>query len=512
MPSSTTPQIADAVHVDQRSAPVWRSWLTVFASAFVLYGLTAQRGAQWQDSGMHILRAVTADLYGSHGLALVHPLHHWLARCAASVGFIEPCFAITLISATAGAAAIANTFGCVWTLSGNRRAAFFAAGSLMLAHTFWQTATLVETYTLAAALLSGECWCLAIYAQSHRRGPLCSALFLNGLGVANHLLAGLTTPILVIVALHAVYTERLRVRHAAVAAGLWLLGSLPFTGLVLLSMLRSGDAGQTLHSALFGLTFADEVLNVSISTRMLLISGGFALLNFPNALLLLAAFGVIRAGRLSMPVLARRALLAAMLIHVLFAIRYKVVDQHVFFIPAYVVTAIFGGLGYSLIDRNMQNRKKLCVATTVMLAVTPVLYAITPTVARRFDVLRSVERNKPYREDYDYLFTPWSVADRSAEQMSRNAVELAGESGLIVVEDSMAVFAVRYSAIRHGHPGLEVLRDATEVQLESAIRDDRPVVCVPRDRTAPQTELPRRLGRWEPAGDLFILDAGSAGR
>ena len=54
-------------------------------------------------------------------------------------------------------------------------------------------------------------------------------------------------------------------------------------------------------------------------------------------------------------------------------------------------------------------------AATATLALTPALYAIVPAVARRFDVLGGVERNKPYRDDYVYVFSPWSVVEDSAE-------------------------------------------------------------------------------------------------
>ena len=505
MPGSEPPQCANASDATDRVAPSWRSWLAVFAGAAVLYALTARRGAQWQDSGMHILRAVTGDLYGAYGLALVHPLHHWLARLAAAMDFVEPSFAITLISAVAGAVTVANTFGCIVTLSGNRRAALLAAGALAVAHTFWQAATLVETYTLATALFSGECWCLAVYAMTHRRGALLTALMLNGLGVANHLLAGLTTPILACVMLHAVYTRRVSLRIAVAAAGLWLLGSLPYTALILVATLRSGDFAGTLHSALFGQSFADEVLNTALSLRGLLITIGFVLLSFPNALLPLAAYGLIRARRFGIPVIAVRALSAGLAIHVLFAVRYNVVDQHTFFMLAYVLAAVFGGIGYAVVERNARSPSRLFALAAITLAATPVLYALTPTVARRFNVLRAVERHKPYRDDYVYVFTPWSVVERSAETMSRHAVELAGETGLIIVEDSMALFAVRYRALRADRPGVHIVHKVTEVQLESAAGAGRPVVIVPKNRAAPRTKLPTRLGQWQRAGDLFVL-------
>ena len=477
----------------------------------MLYALTAQRGAQWQDSGMHILRAVTGDLYGAHGLALVHPLHHWLARLACLIDFVEPSFAITLISSAAGAVAVANTFGCVLTLSGNRRAALFAACSLAVAHTFWQSATLTETYTLAAALFSAECWCLVVFAMTHRRAAILAALLLNGLGVANHLLAGLNTPILLAVMLHAVYTRRTSRRVAVGGAGLWLLGSLPYTALILMTMLRSVDLTGTLHSALFGNSFADAVLNTSLSSRGLLMMIGFVLLSFPNALLPLATCGLIRARRFGLPVVAARALSIALVFQVLFAIRYDVVDQHMLFVLAYVLAAIFGGIGYAVVERRSRKRSRLLAVAILSLGATPALYAVTPYVARQFDLLRSVARYEPYRDNYIYVLTPWSVIERSAETMSRQAVELAGETGTIVVENDMASFAVRYRAIRAGRTNVRITKEISRAELEDAARTGTPIVIVPRNHGEPRTELPPQLGQWQRVGDLFVLQANPAG-
>ncbi|MHC4696561.1 MAG: hypothetical protein ACYTFA_07460, partial [Planctomycetota bacterium] len=169
----------DAPSMTGRAAPdreagftILKGWFALFLAAFALYAATASRGAQWQDSGHHILRIVTGESVNPLGLALSHPLHHWLGRLVVVPDILEPCFVITLISSFAAALAVANTFGCVCALTRRRDAALLAAASLALANTFWQMATVVETYTLAAALLSAEIWCLAEYGRSRRAKTL----------------------------------------------------------------------------------------------------------------------------------------------------------------------------------------------------------------------------------------------------------------------------------------------------------------------------------------------------
>jgi len=479
--------------------------------ALALYALTANRGAQWQDSGWHILRIVSGELVHPLGLALSHPLHYWLGRMAVGVGLFEPCFAITLISSLAAAVAVANVYGCVRSITSNRWAAIFAAASLGVAHTFWKMATVTEINTATAALLAGECWCLARFTSTGRRGTLWGLLLLNGLGLSNHPLALLTTPVLAVVVMHGLVRRAIPPRAAAVGLVLWVIGSLPYTGLVALRMVHTGDIGGAIRSALFGHSFAGAVLNTSLTGRMLLISVGFIALNFPNLLLPLAGVGVVRGRNAGVPVVFHRALVAALLIHLVFVMRYNVVDQFTFFVPSYVLLCLFGGLGFAEVSRwgDVAKRRLVFWGAVVLLVATPVGYAFVPSMARHYGVLRSVERHKPYRDDYVYLFTPWSVADRSAERMSRRAVSLAAPNGVIVVEDDMAAFAIRYRVLRDAMTDVTIMDHVDPSAITEAIRHGRPVVLVPRNTTELPTPLP--TGVWERDGELYV-PASSAGR
>jgi len=528
----------------------WPGWLAFFASALLLYTFTANRGPQWQDSGYHILRVVTGESVNPLGLALTHPLHHWLGRFAVAFNLVEPAFAVTLVSAFAAALAVANIYGCVIALTSDRIAAALAALSLAVANTFWQLATITETYTLAGALLSAECWCLASFLTKHSivdRLPLpgargfassnhqiakspnhqfrscpCAFLgmfFFNGLGLANHNFALLTMPVLAGVAIVALRHRWIAWSHVLLAAVLWLIGSLPYTGLVAAEALRSGELRTTLHSALFGNVYEKSVLNATVTGRRLLINVAFIALNFPNLLLPAAAYGLVAFRRVGVAPILRWALLAALLIHAVFVLRYSVPDQHTFFTPMYLLLVLFGGVGFAAWrstlapDRerdaitacreSARTHRRLVQIALLLLAVTPVLYAFVPAIARRFDVLGFVEQHKSYRDDYVYLFTPWSIVERSAERMSREAVELAGERGVIIVEDGMAEFAVRYRAIREGKKGIEITPELKPEDLLRSVAGSRPIVLVPW--SVGERLTPPPSGAWRRVGDLYLL-------
>lgn len=495
-----------------RSRHFISDWLMVTAAAFSLYTLTANRGAQWQDCGLFILNIVQGELVNPLGLALTHPVHYWLGRLAIWPGVLEPSFAITLVSSLGAAVAVGNVFGGVRALTDRRSAALWAAASLAMAHTFWKLATVAEVYTISAALLAGECWCLILFMRTGRRKHLWAGLLLNGLGIGNHLQATLMLPVWLGVLAWGLAGRRIRWADMAVGGLLWLVGTLPYSGLVAVEMAHSGDWRVTLGSALFGsssLGYADSVLNVALSARLLAVSGGFTLLSFPNLLLPAALYGLWRWRVLGLPRGLRGALGVGLLVHAGFACRYNVVDQYTFFLPAYVLTAILGGAGAAAVLRWAPSaRRKAIWAAIIMLAATPAVYAAAPSIARWLGVLEGVARHKPYRDDYVYLLTPWSVVERSADRMGREAVALAGPEGTILVEDPMGRPAVRYHAHRSGWTDLLVLAVPAgqpewiaDLSRQMAT-DGRRVVLVPADVTR---EPPAEVS-WRRVGALYVLE------
>lgn len=481
--------------------------------SFAVYAVTANRGAQWQDSGHLILRVVTRDVNGDLGLALSHPLHHWLGRLAAWPGWGTPAAAITLVSALAGGLAVANVYGCVRSITSSSRAGLFAAASLGIAHTFWQMSTLAEVYTPTVALLAGELWCLAAFLRGNRLAFM-GMFLLNGLGVSNHLLAGLTTPVLLAVAVLALWNRRLPLRYYAAAAGLWAAGSLPYSTMVLAEWWRTGDFAGTMQSALFGTSYARNVLNTDITLGLLAQAVAFVVYNFPNLLLPAALLGIARARQIGVPETARWALLAALLIHLLFVARYDVQDQQTFFLPTYLLLSIFGGIGaaYVLSWPASPARRNVITAALILMMLTPGVYVVTPPIARRLQLLDRYPQ-KPFRDNYHYVFTPWSVIERSAEQMSRTALALAGPGGVILYEDRMGAFALKYQALQANWDGILALMprlDSPEGRgrfmelIQGADGTLRRTVLVPTDVRKVDTDL---LGgmKWAPRDNLYVL-------
>jgi len=485
----------------------------VLVAGLALYGLTANRGAQWQDSGWQQLRIVRGELEHPYGWALAHPLQHYLGRAAIYGLPIEPAFAITLVSAVAAAIAVANLAALLLLITRRRDAALIASTALALSHTFWQNATYTESYALVAALLTGEWLCLAYFVIRGSRRALLLGALLNGLGIANHLLAGLAT---LVDAGFLAWTLRKRLiipRIAIACAACWLVGACPYLVPVLRALIQSGDASGTIHSALFG-NYAGQVLNASVTPRMLVLAVGYVLYNFPGLTVFLAGCGLFMKSATTRSL--RVVWTIQLLLFSVFVIRYSIADLYTYFFPIYTLLCMFAGLGLARIlgSWNPRQARVIMVLAAITAIWTPIVYLVTSHVLESRGLLKKMVRNKPYRDGYRAFFLPWGCANDAGERVNRAVAAAAGEDGVVLVADHMIGFGIRYAQAVQELPAsvqvLDIAREADAAQvsrwkarLAGFLLENRPVVLVPRDRDRPETCV--RAARWRRVGDLYLL-------
>jgi hypothetical protein len=482
----------------------WIGWGLVFTSAMMLYYFTCAREVQWQDSGQFVMRIAKGELADRFGLALVHPLHFWIGRVAVRLLPVKPAFAVPLVSALFGALTVANVFGIVMQLTRRIPAALFAAAGLALAHTFWHMSTTAEVYTISAMFLTAEVWTLLLWDKTGRPAWLIAAFAMNGLGLADHNLALLTLPVVGIALLSAIWGRQVGWRTFVLAGVVWCIGAGLFLGLVVQQAWETGQVGQTIHSALFG-DYQRSVIGSARALRFAAVSMAFTLLSFPNLVLPLALMGAVRGRLAGLSRFARRVLLADLAMHLLFVLRYDVIDQYTFLVPAYALVAILAGIGLNNIVTRWPRRlaSPILALACVLVCLDPLTYLLAEHAARRFGVLGELARDKPYRDDYRYLFSAWGRGEGSAARLSREAARLAGNDGVLVVEDELASFAIKYELFEEGKTGVEVcLRDDSPL-IDEARRARRRVVLVPLRANLLPIDPPD--GRWEPIGALYIL-------
>lgn len=493
---------------DARGA--WKWWLLAFVAALSLYVATSNRGVQWQDSGWQQYRILTGSIEHPLGLALTHPLQFFLGRLFVLSLPIEPAWATTLVSALAGAIGVANLVLLIRLTTGVRIAAVLSGLSLMLAHTYWQYATLTESYTLVVALLTSEWLCWAMFVRTRHSGWLVLLAGASGLGVANHMLAALAIPINALAVIAVVLRERKRAWLLLVTPLVGLLALAPYGVLVVQSGLASGDWAETLRSAAFG-RFQNQVLNASMSLRQLSLAAGYVIYNFADLTLLAALIGWRwPAGAFAV---LKRIVLTQGVLYLLFALRYDIVDQYTFFIPSYAALAVLSGWGWAWCAAKTKQKYMagfMLGLGLLLVAIKPLTYYEVAEFARQEGLFQRLVRNAPYRDGYASYFLPWSVSDRAAEEIVTQAAELAGPHSVILTEISMVHHALLYARATGRLPegvtiGLVVQNHHPfEDKVREALRDGDAVILVPRDRDQPRYSS--LDGVWLRAGDLYVLD------
>ncbi len=429
-----------------------RVWLLVAAAAAVVFLLTAQRGPAWQDSGIFQWRMHTTDLAGHLGLALAHPLLIILGRCVRLLGLPGELWRYNAVSALAAAVATANLAVIVRRLVPKAPvAAYFAAGAFCLAHTVWWLATITESHMLLTALMTAELLTLIGLLRKPRFSMVLLLGFFNGLGVATHNLALLALPAyaLAVVVLvwrtpaSSVEPRRLAWPAIPLFAAAWCVGAAPLIWLTI-RMAEQAGAAAAIQSALFGRAWQGQVLGGSAKAAVLGL--GYIIYNFPNLALPLAAVGLWRLRRrVGAGLAVAMAYITA--IHFVFAVRYTVPDQFMFFVPFYLMVALLAGLGLASLCEN--RRRWLKIAAVASLVFGPMAYAIAPSAAKAMKLpLPGGRRTLPFRDHARYWLTPWKHNENSAGQFARMALgQLEDRGGLtIIFTDSTTYWPLRWVA------------------------------------------------------------------
>lgn len=446
-------------HLARPLRAAW-AWPVVFAAALVLYVATLAPGVLWQDNGLAQVRVLRRDIFGSLGLALSHPLYYVLAIAFQALPFAESAYKTNLVSAVFGAVAVANLFVLVRRASGSGMAALIAATSLAVAHTFWQHAVMAEVYALTAALLTTELLCIERFLRTGRAGWFVLLFAVNGLSISNHMVASLSTAVYGVWAVVELVRGRVRWRTAAVAAVAWLLGASLYGGLIVTRLAAGDGFSATIRSALFGIQYEDQVLNVSLSPRAFAKSVMYLALDFPTPAVLLlvpALAGLRRGGWRS----AWGMVAALAAVHLAWAMRYNVVDQYTMFVPSIVLVAALIGCGAARFlaartthedagaagggpagrTRSRRWRGVLWIAAALPAAV----YAPLPAIARALNVgsLDAPARAAPMRDAYTYFLWPWKGGYDGPARFAAACAARVPDGGAIIA-DSTTVRPIHY--------------------------------------------------------------------
>jgi Protein O-mannosyl-transferase TMEM260-like len=421
----------------------WFAYLAVLVASGTLYAISCAPGALWQDSGLIQYRVWHHDIVGFLGLAISHPLYYIVAIGAKAFPVGTFAHRVNLVSAFAGAVAVANLYLLVRLWLGKPFPAVIAAITLAVSHTFWRHASIAETYTLWTALFLGELIAVLQYSRIKRIGYLYFLGLLNGLALAVHMLAVIPGVCYVVWVVILLGKKAVRWKHVALAALFWMVGALPYEYLIVGHVIQSGDILATLASAAFGDRWQGAVLNTHLSWQIVKENISLLLLNVPtpNALLFLA--GAVALCRDKSSAALRNLVAALMLLFFVFAFRYTVADRYAFFIPFYAIASLVVGLGANAVQQRVQHKAfPVLVAGLALLPVA--VYAVAPAVAARANLAPTTRGDIPYRDDMTYFLQPWKIGYTGAERFAREVLEMV-PADAVIYADTTTVAPLLYA-------------------------------------------------------------------
>ena len=329
--------------------------------------------------------------------------------------------------------------------------------SLFVSWTFWQHSVMAEDYTMYSAFLTAELVFLLRYFQTGKISRLYWVGFLNGLSVAVHMFGIIPLGCYFLVVIFLFCRKKITLRSIAVILLLWIAGALPYEILIIRRMIIFGDIAGTFMSAIFGNAWAGDVLNVSISMKIVKENLLFIGLSFPTPNILLCLVGLLFLQRAVDQKVLRYFLYGLLGLFFIFAFRYTVPDRYAFFIPFYCILSVFIGVGFYILYMLM-DKKAIFAAVCICLALLPIaVYAFVPVVAKRKGVNLGTSRTIPYRNDYKHFLSPWKSLDKSPELFAEDALNSVEENAVIIA-DGTTVYPLWYRQTVKGlRPDVSIL-------------------------------------------------------
>jgi hypothetical protein len=276
-----------------------------------------------------------------------YPTYTMLAHLFTYLPFGDPAYRSNLASAVFGAAAVFLVFLAGLRLSGRISAAAVGALAFAVGNIFWSQAVIAEVYTLNALFVSLIVLVLLVWRDTREDCYLLASAFLMGLSLTHHVTSGLLLPTAALFVLAVDRRKLLEWRLVLKGAGLFVLGLTPYLYLPVRALMgppiSEADPSnfarfwELVAGREFGVHFWTFGPN-ELLTRLASLWGYFSS-EFHAGLLLIAAFGVIsmllkdRAGALllGVPFLGWLA----------YAIGYDIFDYFLYFIPSYLMLALF---------------------------------------------------------------------------------------------------------------------------------------------------------------------------
>jgi hypothetical protein len=337
----------------------WRS-ITAFGLPFMLYLLTLAPTIYNLDSAELTTAAATGGITRATG----YPLYLLLSRLWSLLPIGDVGFRMNLLSALCGALTIALADRILRRWQVSVWAAFGALGLLACAQYFWALSLIAEVYTLHMALMATVLLLLLRWAESPTPGRLAIVGLVLGLSLGHHLATVLLIPGCAWYVLTVAPRRVLAPRSWLLALAALLIG----VSVYLYLPLRYGTHPAFNYAGHYDATGAFVPVNLqsveglwwlatgrAFAGQMLAYQGSELLHEAGQfAIRLWQAFFVIGIGPglLGLGLMLKRDWRLGTMLVLLFAcnagfyIDYRVIDKDTMYLPAYLIWALWLGVGY----------------------------------------------------------------------------------------------------------------------------------------------------------------------
>jgi hypothetical protein len=386
-----------------------------------------------------------------------HPLYVMLGHTIVSNSAeTQPLWLMNFISAVFASGTIVLLYLLAVRHTRSVAASLLASATLAVSHTFWWHAVTPEVYTLFTFLLLLAVYCLDKYEENGRFIFLIACAFFLGLGISNHLLAGLA---LLAFPVYLLLVRRSPLDYIQKSVDLlWLLlafmaGLLPYL-VQFLRLLRTFSFSEIFGPAA-GMTFLRGSLALT-SAGILESMTSYLIFLFYNFLfvgVLIGLYGFSSGSRDLYHGLWAKSL-ALYGVYLVFGLFYHVSDQFAFFLAAHLfwALAVAMGIAYLAVQAaSGKQRKRLFTALSLPILLTPLLYSMASDLMRASGVTEA-EFGIPQigigvRDGLSYYVDPNKRGDISALTFGYETLTNLPTESLVIAQwytDTDEYFVLRY--------------------------------------------------------------------
>jgi len=403
-------------------------WLVRFfwLLPLVFYAATASPTPGWVDAPFlaRVVHRVELSVWVNHHNLFTLLGAAWLRLMPDSV---EPHYALNLLCAALAAATVYLVFRLGIRLTDDAWASALGACVLMVSHSLWWHATMLEVYTLSTTLLSATLLFVVRYDQSRRFSDLGLATLCFGLACSNHPQMGLLgAGFLGMLGFREFRAQVLRPKPLLVLLGCFVAGFSLYLSVFAfeLGSRVAGSPGATVGTVLrrmlyetSGGPFRQYMFPMGKGVRQPLFWWAYwaALLvyNFPPPWLLTAPLGVWGWWRRRALRMSLTFLLAALAAQVVWSSNYMVWDMWAFSLPVYLCVGVLVIVGIAAFASRGRAARALIAALAPTVALSPIMYTRAANWASESDVVMQqlgqipqLEQAAVFWDPLDYFLDP----------------------------------------------------------------------------------------------------------